>query len=367
VSELSSNDSAVSTGSMEALADEIARHAAQLSSACIMEVCGTHTVSIFRAGIRSLLPKNVRLVSGPGCPVCVTPQGYIDVACELARQGDITVCTYGDMVRVPGRGGSLARARAKGGDVHVVYSAHDAVEYAAAHPDRQVVFLAVGFETTAPATALSVLEAQSRGLKNFTALLGHKLAVPAMMALLEAGDVELDGFLSPGHVSVVIGADAYKPIVERHQRSCVVAGFEPRNMLAGIARLLELLVAKSPAVDNVYSVAVRPGGNPSAQAVLERVFEPIDTGWRAIGTIAQSGLGFREAFWPFDAQRRYGLEIDEDYHPAGCLCGDVIQGKVEPPACTLFGTSCTPARPIGPCMVSSEGTCAAWYKYGGAR
>ncbi|MBN1444072.1 MAG: hydrogenase formation protein HypD [Planctomycetes bacterium] len=347
------------------LARRIREVAERLGEARLMEVCGTHTVSLFRSGVRSLLPAGVRLISGPGCPVCVTSQGYIDAACALASRPEVTICTYGDMIRVPGRQGSLAEQRARGARVLVVYSARDALRHAEANRDRQVVFLAVGFETTAPATALTVLEARSRGLENFSVLSAHKLVVPAMLALLSADDVRVDGFLCPGHVSVVIGSEAYRPVAERHRRACVVAGFEPEQMLLGILRLLEQLARGEADVENVYSAAVSPGGNPQALAVLDRVFEPADAVWRAMGTIPASGLELRESYRPLDARFRFDLELGEDYDPPGCRCGEVIQGKVEPEECALFGTECTPARPVGPCMVSSEGTCAAWHKYGG--
>jgi len=351
---------------------EAGRLAERLRAACgdgpcvrLMEVCGTHTVALFRSGVRSLLPENLRLVSGPGCPVCVTSQGYIDAACGLAGRAGVTICTYGDMVRVPGRHGGLEQRRAEGADVLVVYSARDAVRHAAAHPDRQVVFLGVGFETTAPATAAAVLEAQARGLENFTVLSGHKLVIPAMEALLAAGDVPIDGFLCPGHVSIVIGAQAYAPIVRDHGKACVVAGFEPEQMLAGLVRLVEQVRAGRPRLENVYPVAVRDEGNPVALECMYRVFEPADAVWRAMGTIPASGLALRPEYAAWDALRRFDLRIGEDYDPPGCRCGEVIQGKAEPRDCGLFGSECTPRRPIGPCMVSSEGTCAAWYRYGG--
>ncbi len=330
----------------------------------LMEVCGTHTVALFRSGIKSLMPANVRLVSGPGCPVCVTSQGYIDAACALAERSDVTICTYGDMVRVPGRTGSLERQRARGAQVVVVYSARDAVRYAAEHPDRQTVFLAVGFETTAPASAAAILEADRKKLVNFSVLAGHKLVIPVMTAMLSAGDVPLDGFLLPGHVSVIIGVDAYRPVVEQFGKSCVVAGFEPQQMAAGILKLLEQIAAGRPRLDNVYTTAVRPEGNPAALACMEAVFESADTVWRAMGTVPHSGLDLREPYRRFDAADRFGLDVETDYDPPGCQCGQVIQGKTVPTECELFGTSCTPSQPIGPCMVSSEGTCAAWYKYG---
>lgn len=330
----------------------------------LMEICGTHTVSLFRTGVRSLLPASLRLISGPGCPVCVTSQGYIDAACELAARPEVTICTYGDMVRVPGRGGSLEQQRARGAQLVVVYSARDAVQYAERHPDRQVVFLAVGFETTAPATAAALLEARAKHVCNFFVLPGHKLVIPAMMTLLSAGDVPIDGFLCPGHVSIVIGAQAYTPIVEQYARPCVVTGFEPQQMLSGILRLLELKASGQASIENVYGVAVSDSGNRHARQLLAEVFVPGPAAWRAMGTILESGLELQPAYSRFDALTHFGVAFGPDYDPPGCRCGEVIQGKTEPRECPLFGSQCTPMRPVGPCMVSSEGTCAAWFKYG---
>ncbi len=330
----------------------------------LMEVCGTHTVSLFRSGVKSMLPANLRLLSGPGCPVCVTSQGYIDAACELALRKDITICTYGDMVRVPGRSGSLAESRSSGARVVVVYSTLDALRYAAEHPAEQVVLLAVGFETTTPATAHAVLEAMRVGLENFTVLAAHKLVVPAMLALLSAGEVPLAGFLCPGHVSVIIGAAAYQPIAEKFHKPCVVGGFEPTSMVKAILHLVRQVATDEARVENCYSVAVTEEGNISAQKIIDQVFQVSDAVWRAIGVIPASGLEVRDQFARYDAARQYGLDLSGNYEPEGCLCGQVIQGKVVPADCPLFGKTCTPIHPIGPCMVSSEGTCAAWYKYG---
>lgn len=355
----------VTTNETGSLVERIRGVCAEMGPVRIMEICGTHTVSLFRTGIKSMLPASLKLVSGPGCPVCVTSQGYIDAACALAAQPGVTVCTYGDMVRVPGQTGSLEQKQADGANIVVVYSARDAVKLAERHPGREVVFLAVGFETTAPATAAAVLEAEAKGLANFTVLAGHKLVIPAMAALLAAGDVPIDGFLCPGHVSIIIGAQAYKPIVDLHRKPCVVTGFEAENMLLGILRIVEQLRAGEARLENVYRVAVSDEGNVAARQCMERVLEPGDTVWRAMGTIAESGLVLRQRYRRYDALLRFGLTIGPDYDPPGCRCGEVIQGKVEPSECLLFGTRCTPIQPVGPCMVSSEGTCAAWYKYGG--
>ncbi len=343
--------------------DEITELCAGRERVQLMEVCGTHTVSLFRSGVKSLLPPGLRLVSGPGCPVCVTSQGYLDAACELARRPEVTVCTYGDMVRVPGSTGSLADVRAQGAEVVVVYSARDALRVAREHPSRTVVFLAVGFETTTPPTAAAVLEAAESGVDNFFILPGHKRVLPALRALLAAGEVPIDGFLCPGHVSIIIGSDAYRPIAEAFGKPCVVAGFEPRQMLDGILRLVRQVAAGVAEVDNVYGAVVSAGGNAAARACIDRVFQPGPAVWRALGEIPDSGLDLRPEFERFDA-RRLGVAFGPDVQPPGCRCGDVIQGKLDPDACALFGKVCTPMQPVGPCMVSSEGACAAWYKYG---
>jgi hydrogenase expression/formation protein HypD len=329
----------------------------------LMEVCGTHTVSIFRSGIKSMLPANVRLISGPGCPVCVTAQRHIDAAIRLTQIDDVVLTTYGDMLRVPGKLGSLEQQRARGADVRVVYSARGAVSLAESNPDKTVVFIAIGFETTAPATAAVIVEAERRGLENFCVLPAHKLVVPAMTALLSAGDVPLDGFLCPGHVSVVIGANAYRPVVGRYHKPCVVAGFEPAQIMLGILYLVRQITAGRCLLENVYGVAVSNEGNRVAQALMDQVFEPAAAPWRAIGVIPASGLELRPAYRRFDALRRFKVELGEDEDHPACRCGEVIQGKVTPDQCPLFAHGCTPLHPIGPCMVSSEGTCAAWYKY----
>lgn len=329
----------------------------------LMEICGTHTVSVFRNGIRALLPEQVRLVSGPGCPVCVTAQRHIDAAIELAGRDGVILATYGDMMRVPGRLGSLERLRAQGAQIRVVNSARGALELARANPRHTIVFLGVGFETTAPATAATVLEADRAGIENLCVLMCHKLVVPAMQALLSAGDVPLDGFLAPGHVSVIIGAGAYRPIAEQHRRPVVVTGFEPEQIMRGLTALVEQVVAGRAEVENVYSGIVTDEGNRVARELLERVFVAADAPWRELGVIPRSGLELRPAYRRFDALERFGIALGEDENHPLCRCGEVITGKVEPRECPMFARQCTPLSAIGPCMVSSEGTCAAWYKY----
>ncbi|MCB9853570.1 MAG: hydrogenase formation protein HypD [Phycisphaerales bacterium] len=329
----------------------------------VMEVCGTHTVAAFRSGIRSMLPDNFRLISGPGCPVCVTAQRYIDAAIDLASLPNVIVATYGDMLRVPGLSGSLEKQRAKGADLRVVTSALRALQIARDHPESEVVFLGVGFETTSPATALTILEAARDQVPNFSVLVSHKLVVPAMVALLECDDMSIDGFLCPGHVSVIIGSNAYAPIASRFGKPCVVGGFEPEQILKALVHLTRQIEYGESYVENVYPAVVTESGNATAMDILRRVFVPGDTVWRALGVIPMSGFDLAPEFQAFDALRRFDIHVGEDFDNPSCRCGEVILGRIEPCECALFGNECTPLTPIGPCMVSSEGTCAAWFKY----
>jgi hydrogenase expression/formation protein HypD len=327
----------------------------------IMEVCGTHTVSIFRHGIRSLLPEGIGMLSGPGCPVCVTDQGTIDTIVELARRDDTIIATYGDMIRVPGTHASLEQLHRP--NVRVVLSTDDALELARKHPDKTVVFAAVGFETTTPATAAALMTAQQENVGNFCILSAHKRVVPAMEALLGGRNDRIDAFLCPGHVSVIIGAAAYEPVVRRFNRPCVVAGFEPLQILEGVAQICRQLDEGRPRVDSVYRAAVREQGNAVALKLIDRFFEPWDGPWRGLGIIPGGTLRLRKDYEQFDALRRFGIEMHSAPEPAGCLCGRVLCGLIEPPRCALFANRCTPDHPVGPCMVSTEGACSAWYKY----
>lgn len=329
-----------------------------------MEFCGGHTHAILKFGIRSLLPPQVKMLSGPGCPVCVTSASDMDRALALVGLEGLILATFGDMMRVPGTRGSLQDAKAQGADVRIVYGCLDALALARAHPEREVVFLAVGFETTAPTVAASVLRAREQGVRNFSVLSLHKLTPPAMEAILEAGEVKLDGILGPGHVTTIIGARAWEFLPGRHRIPCAVAGFEAADILRGILALVEMAVAGRPAVCNAYARSVRADGNPEARRRMEEVFQVADADWRGLGRLAASGLCFREEFFPFDAARRYPLEAPSDgAEPAGCRCGDVLRGVLEPPLCPLFGKRCTPEAPVGPCMVSGEGSCAAYFRY----
>ncbi|MFI4912166.1 MAG: hydrogenase formation protein HypD [Sedimentisphaeraceae bacterium JB056] len=329
----------------------------------LMEVCGTHTVSIMRSGLRSLLPDNLKLISGPGCPVCVTCQGYIDAAISLTEYPEVVVCTYGDMMRVPGTDTSLADRKAEGADVRVVYSPRDIIQFASEEPDKQFIFLAIGFETTIAATVAAILEAEKSKLDNFTILSSHKRLIPAMRYLLEDQKSMIDGFLCPGHVSVIIGSDIYKDIASQYHKPCVVAGFEPEQLIDSIYEAVKMLIEHDYGVYNEYQQIVKPKGNAKALDIIEKIFEPADSAWRAIGTIPMSGYKLRKEYERFDGAVKYNLDIEVDTPKNGCRCGDVIQGKLTPDQCPLFASKCTPANPFGPCMVSSEGTCAAWYRF----
>jgi hydrogenase expression/formation protein HypD len=293
----------------------------------------------------------------------VTSQAYIDAVVELVLRGNVTVATYGDMIRVPGKCGSLEQARAMGAAVRVVTSAMDALKLAQAEPSRQVIFAAVGFETTTPPTADVLIRAQRDGVANFSVMAAHKLVVPAMLALLASGVVQIDGFLCPGHVSVIIGSQAYRPVVEQYRKPCVVAGFEPLQMLAGLTEIVEQVDAGEAKLGNVYGTAVRAEGNPAARRLVDEVFQVGDADWRSIGVIPGSGLVLNAKYRKYDACERFGVAFGPDNATPGCKCGDVIRGLIDPYDCPLFGKSCTPQRPIGPCMVSSEGSCQAFYRY----
>jgi hydrogenase expression/formation protein HypD len=331
----------------------------------LMEFCGGHTHAILRFGIRTLLPPTVELRSGPGCPVCVTSAADLDHAIALVQVEDVILTTFGDMIRVPGSHASLAQAKAAGADVRVVYSPLDALAVARENVDRPVVFLGVGFETTAPMVASAVLAAEAEGLDNFFVFSTHKLTPPATRAILDAGEVALDGIIGPGHVTTVIGADAWRFLSDERGIPVAVAGFEPLDILRAILALVEMVEGGRADVANAYARSVRPEGNPAAQQAMEQVFEIADAEWRGFGIVPASGLQINRAYAHFDAAHAFPVEVEPAREPPGCRCGEVLRGVLLPPECALFGKACTPQSPVGPCMVSAEGACAAFYQYGG--
>ena len=331
----------------------------------IMEVCGTHTMAISRYGLRSLLPPQIELISGPGCPVCVTPTSYIDSATELADNKNVIITTFGDMMRIPGNNSTLIHKKAQGSNVQMVYSPLNAVELARENPDKEVVFLSVGFETTTPVIALSVSKAKSEGINNYSVLTANKTMPEAIKTL--AGDKELliDGFLYPGHVSAIIGTDFFTYVAYNMEKAGVVAGFEPLDILYSIKVLIDNITNRKIVLENMYSRIVSKEGNIKAQQKMYEVFEPVDSVWRGIGMIPKSGLGIVKEYEMFDTAKKFDIKQKDTPEPKGCLCGEVLKGKKRPGDCKLFKKRCTPENPVGSCMVSSEGTCAAYYKYGG--
>ena len=331
----------------------------------LMEVCGGHTHAIYKHGIDQLLPAGVELVHGPGCPVCVIPMGRVDDAIAIARRPEVIFATYGDMIRVPGSAGSLLDAKAAGADVRVVYSPLDALQLASRHPDREVVFFAIGFETTAPATAVTLQRARAAGRTNFSVFCNHVTILPAIKAILDSPDMRLDGFIGPGHVSTVIGTHPYRWIPERYGLPIVVSGFEPLDVLQSVAMLLEQRRAGRCEVENQYGRVVPAEGNPRALAAIAETMElRPQFEWRGLGFIGHSGLRLRPELAPWDAEMRFAVPGIRVADPKACQCGEVLKGVLKPWECRVFGTACTPETPIGTCMVSSEGACAAYYTYG---
>ena len=330
----------------------------------IMEVCGGQTHTIVKYGIDRILPPEVELVHGPGCPVCVTSLEMIDRAHAIASRSDVIFCSFGDMLRVPGSHGDLLQQKSRGSDVRVVYSPLDAVNLAAAHPSRQVVFFAIGFETTAPPNAMAVWMAQRRRLTNFSVLVSHVLVPPAMTAILESPGNRVQGFLGPGHVCTVVGCGEYEPIAARHHVPIVVAGFEPLDLLEGVLWTVRQLEEGRADVENAYARAVRPDGNLASKAVIQDVFEVCDRKWRGIGMIPKSGYALRPAYREFDAERRFEVASIETQESSVCISGEILKGHKKPHDCPAFGRLCTPQNPLGATMVSSEGACAAYYAYG---
>lgn len=331
--------------------------------AALMEVCGTHTMAIARSGLRNLLPPNIKLLSGPGCPVCVTAQGDIDMVIELARVPGIILATFGDMVRVPGSGSTLQDERSRGADVRIVYSPLDALNLARTYPDKEVVFLGIGFETTAPAVAITIETAAAEKLSNFSVLSLHKVVPPALDVIFSDAEMVVDGLICPGHVAAVTGLEPYTAAARQYHKPCVVTGFETRDLLEGIYMLLQQLKQGQARAEIQYRRVVRPEGNKVAREAMDRVFQPAASRWRGLGTIPASGLVIREEYRDWDAKFKWHLKEYEDKPIKGCSCGEVLKGKIIPPRCALFKKVCTPLTPVGPCMVSQEGACAAYYRY----
>jgi hydrogenase expression/formation protein HypD len=330
----------------------------------IMEVCGTHTMAISRYGLRSLLPKGIELVSGPGCPVCVTPTSYIDSALKLSDNKDIIITTFGDMMRIPGNESTLLYKKAKGSNVQMVYSPLNAVDLARDNPGQEVVFLSVGFETTTPVIALAVYKAKSEGINNFSVLTANKTMPEAIKTLAGDRELDIDGFIYPGHVSAIIGTDFFSDVAYNMKKAGVVAGFEPLDILYSINILVKNITEGNSILENVYSRIVTKEGNTKAQQKMYEVFQVADAVWRGIGNIQNSGLELNAEYKMFDASKKFNIGVIDSPQPKGCLCGEVLRGKKRPIDCKLFKTRCTPENPVGACMVSSEGTCAAYYKYG---
>lgn len=331
----------------------------------LMEVCGGHTHTIFRYGISGLLPDDLELVHGPGCPVCVLPMGRVDSAIELAQTPGVIFCTFGDALRVPGTTLSLLQAKARGADVRTVYSPSDALQIAREQPEREVIFFGLGFETTAPATALVLREARASNVRNFSVFCNHITIMPTLQALLDAPELTLDGFVGPGHVSMVIGQKPYQVIAERYKKPLVISGFEPLDVLQSVAMLLEQLIDGVARIENQYARVVRFAGSTPALAAMDEVFEARPSfEWRGLGTIEHSGLQLRAAYRELDAEHRFNVRTIARPDPKVCQCGEVLKGSLQPWDCKVFGTACTPQTPIGACMVSSEGACAAYYNYG---
>ena len=329
----------------------------------IMEVCGGQTHAIIRFAIDEMLPPQITLIHGPGCPVCVTPIEIIDKALAVASRPEVIFCSFGDMLRVPGSKQDLFTVKSEGGDVRVVYSPMDAISLARKHPDRQVVFFAVGFETTAPANAMAVVQAAKLGLENFSLLVSHVLVPPAMRAVLDSPSNRVQGFLAAGHVCTITGMEEYRPLADEYRVPIVVTGFEPLDILQGILMCVNQLEQGRFEVENQYTRSVRPEGNRPAVRQIEEVFQPVARKWRGIGEIPASGLALRDAYIKFDAERRFGLEQITAEEPAECIAGEVLQGHKRPHDCPAFAVRCTPDRPLGAPMVSSEGACAAYYRY----
>ena len=331
----------------------------------LMEFCGGHTVVVFRYGIRQVLPSTIEMVSGPGCPICVTANADLDKAIALSQIPDVIVTTFGDMLKIPGSRSSLQEVKAEGADVRVVYSTMDALQIAEENPAKSVVFLGIGFETTAPTIAVSILQAEDMGMENYYILSLNKICPPVIRALLDSGEVKLEGLVCPGHVSAIIGSHPWQSIARDYGIPCVISGFEPLDILQSIDMLVAQIENGESKVEIAYRRGVHPEGNQQALRLMEQVFEPCPAQWRGMGEVDDSGLKLRERYQHFDAELAFTIDPGPTFEPKGCICGDILRGVKTPVDCQLFSKACTPEHPVGPCMVSSEGSCSAYYLYGG--
>lgn len=329
----------------------------------IMEVCGTHTVAYFHTGVRDIFPANLNLVDGPGCPVCVTTNGYLDRAVEILRKHDVTLTTFGDMIKVPASYTSLQKEKAEGRKIEIVYSPMDALEIAKNNKNIEVVFLSVGFETTIPTEAATIKRAIEEDIRNFSMLTGNKLTPPAVDALLSSGEVNLDGFILPGHVSSITGSKSWEFVAEKYNKPAVIAGFESKDLLMGTILLLKLIENGKNIVENVYKEVVSENGNQIARDLIDDLYTIVDAKWRGIGTLPGSGLKLKDEYRDFDAEKKFPVELPREVEDKRCRCGEVLKGLITPSECPLFGKKCTPREPVGACMVSFEGACSAYYKY----
>jgi hydrogenase expression/formation protein HypD len=349
-------------GTLEVLSEKL-RHFSLDNDVNIMEVCGTHTTEFFRTGVKDIFPEKLDLVDGPGCPVCVTPNEYLDRAITISKRYGTIIATFGDMMQVPSSYSSLKKEKAEGLDIRIVYSPLDALRIAKDNPEKEVVFLSVGFETTIPTEAAAVKMAKMEKVNNFSILVGNKLTPPAVKAILDSKEINIDGFILPGHVSTVTGVKAWRFIAEEYHKPCVIAGFESRDLLVGTLMLLHLIKNGIGDILNEYKRAVVEEGNTRAQEMMAEVFELSESKWRGIGVIPESGMELKKEYRSFDAGERFPVDLPPVVEAKGCRCGEVLRGIISPLDCPLFGKKCTPSSPVGACMVSSEGSCAAYYKY----
>lgn len=328
----------------------------------LMEVCGGHTMAIQKFGIPSLLPENIKLVSGPGCPVCVSSRKYIDQSVAYAKLPNVIITTYGDLIRIPGSSSTLDEEKAKGADVRIIYSVLDALKIAKDNPKKKIIFLGIGFETTAPSSAVGIINAHKQGITNFFLFSSHKVMPPAMTAIIDEG-VKIDGYIAPGHVSTITGSGIYKDIADIYKLGCVISGFEPVDLLQSILMLIRQFEKGEPKVEIEYSRVVKPEGNLKAQQMLDEVFELKDDWWRGLGILPKSGLKIRDLYKKYDAEFMIPVEVEATREDKGCLCGEILKGLKTPKDCKLFGKGCTPSDPVGACMVSHEGACNAYYRF----